>query len=188
MSLLVTGLALFLGVHLVPAFPPVRQALAGRLGEGRYKAAFSLASAPGLALIVIGFARSPATERLFAPVPAAAAIAPLAMTISFVLFAAANMRGHLRHALRHPMLLGLLLWSGVHLAANGDLKATLLFGAFLAYAIVDLVSAVARDATKTFVPEFKFDVFAVLGGTLVALAVMTLHRPLFGVGVVAFGM
>ena len=62
------------------------------------------------------------------------AIAPFAMTLAFILFAAANMRGHLRHALKHPMLLGLLIFSGVHLLANGDLRGTVLFGALLAYA------------------------------------------------------
>ena len=45
--------------------------------------------------------------RVFAPFPAARAIAPYAMSISFILFAAANMRGHLRRVVRHPMLLGL---------------------------------------------------------------------------------
>ena len=40
--------------------------------------------------------------------------------VEFILFAAANMRGHLRRLLQHPMLIGLLIWSSVHLLANGD--------------------------------------------------------------------
>jgi hypothetical protein len=90
------------------------------------------------------------------------------MTISFILFAAANMRGHLRAAVRHPMLLGLGIWATVHLLANGDCAAR----------------AVRRDSSrsrrsisfpqssaapsKTFVPEGKFDAMAVVGGTAVA--------------------
>ena len=110
------------------------------------------------------------------------------MTISFILFAAANMRGHMRRTLRHPMLLGLAIWATVHLLANGDRTGTVLFGAFLAYAAIDLVSAIGRGAVKTFVPEAKYDAMAVVGGIGVALVVMTFHRLLFGVPVTAFSI
>ena len=188
MSILIAGLVLFLGVHLLPAVPQARGAAVDLLGANRYKAVFSLASAVGLVLIVAGYAHSDARDRLFAPVPAAIALAPYAMTASFILFAAANMRGHLRRTLQHPMLLGLLIWSAVHLLANGDRTGTVLFGAFLAYAVVDLASAVSRRAVKAFEPELRFDLIAVGAGVVVALAVMAFHRVLFGVPVVAFGV
>jgi uncharacterized membrane protein len=86
------------------------------------------------------------------------------------------------------MLLGLLIFSGVHLLANGDLRGTVLFGALLAYAVVDLASAVARNAVKAFVPRRKFDIMAIVGGIVVAFGVMVLHRMFFGVPVVAFGV
>jgi uncharacterized membrane protein len=188
MSLLIAGLVVFLGVHLLPTVPHGRRALVARWGEPRYRIAFSLVSAVGLALIVIGYANSGARERWFEPWPAARAIAPYAMTVSFVLLAAANMRGYLRRALRHPMLLGVLIWAVVHLLANGDRAGTVLFGAFIAYALVDLASAVQRQAVKTFVPALKHDLIAVAAGVIAALAVMTLHRLLFGVPAVAFGV
>jgi len=188
MSLLVAGLILFLGIHFLPAWPAVRAGAAARLGEGRYKGLFSLISAAGLVLIVVGYAMAPATQRLFAPVPAAITVAPYAMALSFILFAAANMRGYIRKRLQHPMLLGLLIWAIVHLLANGDLRGTVLFGAFVAYAVIDLASAVSRHAVKSFVPAIKYDYMAVAGGIAVAIAVMTVHRPLFGVRVVAFGV
>ena len=188
MSLLVAGLVLFLGIHFLPAWPAVRAGAAARLGEGRYKGLFSLISAAGLVLIVVGYAMAPATERMFAPVPAAITVAPYAMALSFILFAAANMRGHIRMRLQHPMLLGLLIWASVHLLANGDLRGTVLFGAFVAYAVIDLVSAVSRHAVKSFVPAIKYDYMAVAGGIAVAIGVMYFHRPLFGVRVVAFGV
>ena len=64
----------------------------------------------------------------------------------------------------------------------------MLFGAFFAYAVLDLVSAISRHAVKSFVPEAKFDVIAIVAGIVVALAVMTFHRVLFGKAVVAFGV
>ena len=188
MPLLIAGLVLFLGIHLLPTIPTLRRGLINRLGESRYKGVFSLASVAGLVLIVAGYQSAPIDVRLFAPSPAARALAPVAMTLAFILFAAANVRGHLRHGLKHPMLLGLLIFSGVHLLANGDLRGTVLFGALLAYAVVDLVSSVARNAVKSFVPRRKFDIIAVAGGILIALGVMVLHRMFFGVPVVAFGV
>jgi uncharacterized membrane protein len=86
------------------------------------------------------------------------------------------------------MLLGLLIWSIVHLLANGDRTGTVLFGAFAGYAMVDLASASARGAVKSFEPTAKHDIIAVAGGTLVALVVMTFHRLLFGPAVVPFGV
>ena len=110
------------------------------------------------------------------------------MTLSFILFAAANMRGYIRKRLQHPMLLGLIIWATVHLLANGDLRGTVLFGGFVAYAVIDLVSAVGRRAVKSFVPAIKYDYMAVAGGIAVAIAVMYVHRLLFGVRVVPFGV
>jgi uncharacterized membrane protein len=188
MTLLVAGLALFLGVHLLPALPTLRRVLIKRLGEARYKGVFSLASVAGLVLIVVGYRSAPAEVRVFAPSAAAQSMAPYAMTIAFILFAAANMRGHLRHALKHPMLLGLLIFSGVHLLANGDLRGTVLFGSLLAYSVIDLASAVARNAVKSFVPRRKFDIMAVAGGAVIAFGVMVLHRMFFGVPAVPFGV
>ena len=188
MTMLATGLAIFLGVHLLPVLPRARLAAIAQLGEQRYKAIFSLASALGLALIVAGYAFSDDRSRVFAPVPAARAIAPYAMALSFILFAAANMRGHLRRILQHPMLIGIMIWSSVHLLANGDRTGTVLFGAFFAYAVVDLVSAVRRRAVKAFEPVIRHDVIAVGAGIGIALAVMTFHRVLFGVAVVSFGV
>jgi uncharacterized membrane protein len=188
MRLLIAGLALFLGIHALPIIPSLRAALSARWGEQRYKGVFSALSALGLALIVIGYAVADDRTRVFAPFPAARTIAPFAMVASFILLAAANMRGNLRRLVKHPMLVGLLLWASVHLLANGDRASTALFGAFLAYAVVDLVSAIRRGAFKPFVPVPRHDLIAVAGGAAVALAVMTLHRILFGVPVVGFGV
>lgn len=187
MGILILGLALFLGIHLLPVAGGLRTRLQMALGAQHYKGVFSLVSALGLALIVIGYARAPSEPRLFAPYSAALGIAPLAMLISFVLLAAANMKTHLRHALRHPMLIGVGIWAAVHLLANGEVRATILFGAFLAYVAVDLVSAIRRKAVRHFVPAWRQDALAVIAGLGVALLVMGFHRPLFGVLAVPWG-
>ena len=181
MTLLVLGLVLFLGIHLLPIASALRADIAARMGDNGYRGAFSLISAIGLVLIVIGYRMAPNDVRLFAPVPAARAIAPVLVPLAFVLFAAANMRTHIRAALKHPMLIGLLLWSGVHLCANGDLAGTVLFGSLFAYSIVDLLSAVKRHAVKPFTPVWKHDAIAIVSGLLLAWLVVRFHGPIFGV-------
>lgn len=181
MTLLIAGLALFLGIHLVPVVPSLRGALVSRLGAGPFKGLFTLASLAGLVLIVVGYRAADPGPRLFAPVAAAIAVAPYAMVVAFILLAAANMRTHIRKTLRHPMLLGVLIWSGVHMCANGDTRGTLLFGAFFAWALIDLASAVSRNAVKSFEPAARQDVIAIVAGTVLALLVMTFHSTLFGV-------
>lgn len=187
MQILLIGLVLFLGIHLVPALPSVRNRFAGMLGEKKYKGLFSAVSALGLVLIVIGYGRAPAEPRAFDPFPAAVRLAPLVMLISFVLLASANMRTHIRHAIKHPMLIGVGLWAAMHLLANGEVRATVLFGAFLAYAVLDLLSAVQRHAVKQFVPVARQDAMAIGSGLVLALIVMAFHRQIFGVAAVPWG-
>jgi uncharacterized membrane protein len=187
MTLLALGLVLFLGIHLVPVATSLRAGLVATWGEQRFKGLFSLVSLAGFALIIAGYYFGERGPQLFAPVPAARAIAPAAMVLTFILLAAANMRGHLRRVLKHPMLIAILIWSVVHLLANGDLRGTILFGAFFAYAVVDLISVIARGAVKQFEPVARHDVIAVVAGVVLAVVVMAVHRWLFGVPVASFG-
>ena len=180
MALMVLGLALFLGTHLVPVFAPLRARLAAT-GEQRYKGMFSIAAGVGLVLIVVGYWSWGANDRLFPPVQAARAAAPWLVTLAFVLLAASHMRGHIRRVVQHPMVIGVVLWSGVHLLANGDRRGTVLFGSFLAWAVIDLVASLRRGSVTAFEPRAKYDVMAIVGGIVVAGIVMAVHQPLFGV-------
>lgn len=187
MNLLIFGLALFLLTHLLPVVPAARAGLVTRWGEQRYKGLFSLLAGVGLVLIIAGYFTASRGAQLFAPVPAARAAAPYAMALAFILLAASHSRSHIRAAIKHPMLIGVLIWGAVHLLANGDLRGSLLFGAFVAYAIVDLISAVQRGAVASFAPTLRGDIVSIVGGTVLALLVMTFHRTIFGVPVVSFG-
>lgn len=188
MPLLVAGLVLFLGVHLVPAVAPLRGRLVAWLGPQAYRGAFALVAGLGLALIIAGYWRADRGAQLFAPWPAAVHAAPAVVTLAFILLAASHTPSHLRAAVRHPMLLGVIAWSLVHLLANGDARGTLLFGAFAAWALVDLVSLVARGSRQGFTPRWRADIVSVIAGLVLALLVMTFHRILFGPQVVPWGV
>ena len=179
MTLLVLGLVLFIGIHLVPSAPPLRAKLVQGLGEGPYKGVFALVSAAGLVLIVLGWPGTQVPVHAFSPLAAAGKAAPVVVTLAFILFAAANMRTHIRAKLRHPMLIGLLLWAVVHLLANGDLAGTVLFGSFAAYAIFAIASAESRGAVKPVMPTWKHDAIAVVAGLALAYVVMHFHAQVF---------
>src|SRR5262245_33830515 len=104
-TLLVVGLILFIGIRVVPAFPPARAGLAGGLGENGYKILFSVVSLAGLVLACIGYGQAPQTQ-VFEPSQTARAFLPAAMAIAFVLVALGNLPGRIRHLVQHPMLAG----------------------------------------------------------------------------------
>jgi uncharacterized membrane protein len=178
---LIVGLALFLGIHVLPSLTGLRERLRAQLGPGRYRGVFSLVSALGLVLIVYGKSVAP-----FVPVwpgwTAGFHLSLAVMPFVFVLLAAANMPGHIRATLRHPMLIGTMLWAAIHLAVNGDLASMLLFGGVLAWAGFDLISASVRG--KTLIgskpPAWRFDAIAVLAGAGSFYVVARFHSQLFG--------
>ncbi|MBY4677162.1 NnrU family protein [Marinobacterium arenosum] len=183
MTFLVFGLVLFFAVHLLP-LSQQREVLVARLGRGAYLGLFSALSLAGLLLMIHGYRQSDPVQ-LWIPVSFARPLAHVLMPFAFVLLVSAYLPGKLRRWLRHPMLLATLIWAGVHLLANGDLASTLIFAAFLVYALVDIVFSRPR---QTLVPQGEprvlFDLLALLVGLLGYFAVMFGHQALFGVTVI----
>ena len=181
MSLLVAGLVLFIAIHLIPSAPPLRVALVERLGAMPYRGVFSAVALLSLAAVVWGFSRSP-IEEVYAPPAWGHQVSMILVPIALVLFAAANMPTRIRSMVRHPMLLGLLLWAFAHLLSNGEVRSVVLFGGFALFALVQIVSAVARGKgpPKEPVPRIAMDIAAVIGGLIVAGLLAGFHGTLFG--------
>ncbi len=150
MTILIMGLIIFLGVHSVRIVAGAgRAALIARIGQHRWKALYSLASAVGLVLIVWGYGLARVhTELLWAPPRWTRDAAALLTAAAFILIAAAYVPGNrIKAAVGHPMVAGILIWSIAHLLANGSLTAVVLFGAFMVWAMLDFVSSRRRDRT-----------------------------------------
>lgn len=150
MMLLIVGLILFLGVHLLPTVPDVRAGLSARLGEGAYKGVFSALSLLGFVVIIMGYHKMQLhpgkNPVLYDPPTFMRHISLALMLVSMILLVAAYIPSRIRTAVKHPMLAAVKIWAFAHLLANGDAASLLLFGSFLAYAVYDRISVKKRGA------------------------------------------
>jgi uncharacterized membrane protein len=191
LAILILGLVLFIGTHTLVAMRGARAILVARLGEGPYKALFSLLSIVGVALIAWGFARYQHAEWINVWYPPAwfRHVTVALMWPAIVCVVAAYIPGHIKLTLKHPMLVGIKLWAFGHLISNGDLGSIILFGSILAWAVFDRISLKYRSdpgAPPIPVGGWTKDLIAVLVGTLVFLALGFLFHPVV-IGVPAFG-
>jgi len=148
MTALILGLLIFLGVHSTRIVAEDwRSRTRARLGEGPYKAAYTLLSLLGLALIVWGYGQARQQPvALWTPQPWARHLASLLTVMAFVLLAAAYVpRNGIKARLHHPMVLGIKVWAFAHLLANHTLADLLLFGGFLGWAALSFRAARQRD-------------------------------------------
>jgi uncharacterized membrane protein len=183
MALLITGLIIFFGVHLVPWAPALRGALVARLGERGYKGAFALIALAGFVLIIVGKGRAEFVPLYEPPAWGGQVALPLVL-LAFVVLPGAYMRANIKRYTRHPMLWGVTLWALAHLLANGDRVSVVLFGTFLVYSLADMVSANLRGARlSTARYPWTQDLKVAVVGVIAYALFVTLHPYLFGVAV-----
>lgn len=192
MSLLILGLMLFLGVHSIAIVSPAfRAATIHRLGERAWKGLYALVSLVGFVLIVRGFGLAhQAPVVLYSPPTWLRPVTLLLMLPVFPLLIAAYLPGRIKTAAKHPMLAAVKLWAFAHLLANGSAADVLLFGGFLAWAVVDRVSMKRRSVPQvvpTAPPGPWNDAIAVvLGLAIYALLIGWAHARLFGVSPIGY--
>jgi uncharacterized membrane protein len=190
MMLLIVGLILFLGIHLLPTAPEIRDGLRDRLGPNVYRALFSVLSIAGLAIIVLGFHKlqmNPGKNPvLWDPPVWTRHLALLLMLPAMIFLVASVIPSRIRTTLKHPMLVAIKTWALAHLLANGDLAALLLFGSFLAFAVYDRISVKHRGAAGPLgaaQPRSAINDIAVVGIGVALYAALLLggHEWLIGV-------
>ncbi len=191
MIVLIFGLIVFLGAHSVSVFAePWRNRMVNTIGDRAWKGLYSLVALVGLAAIIYGYGvarMSPIV--IYTPPFWLRHIALLLMAAFFPLFLSTYFPGRIKSVLRHPTLIATKTWALAHLLANGTLADVLLFGGFLAWAVVDRVSLKRR--TPRSVPEIPVgkwnDFIVIVGGLgLYLLFVFWAHRWLFGVSPTSF--
>jgi uncharacterized membrane protein len=189
MALLILGIILFLGAHSLKIAAPVRAGLIGTLGDKPYRGLYSVVSLVGFGLIAWGFHdyRAGSWQQIWVPPAGMRHLTITLMWFAFVALAASGPKpSRIRGWLRHPMLVGVKIWALAHLLANGDLGGMILFGSFLAWAVVDRISLKRRgDLGAARISHFtRTDAVIVVAGTVAYLAMMVLHPYLIGVAVI----
>jgi len=104
------------------------------------------------------------------------------MFFSLTFLVAAYLPTYLKKMTKHPMSIGIAIWALLHLAVNPDLNSVILFGAFLAYSILDiLVSEFKKEEKKLFEAKILYDVLSVVVGVLITSLAYNYHEYLSGV-------
>jgi uncharacterized membrane protein len=157
------------------------------MGPLGWKALYSVISIAGFVLIAYGYGMTRQSPiDLWSPPVWTRHLASLFTLPVFILVAAAYIPGtRIKAALGHPMILGVKAWALAHLLSNGRLGDVILFGAFLAWAILDYRAARKRDRQQGVTyraEEITRDVAVVaIGIAAWAAFAMVLHGPLIGV-------
>lgn len=189
LTILIVGLAIFHASHLFVTRRDARAGMIARLGVNGYRAAFSIVSLAGLALIVYGFAEYRATGwiNVWQPPDFTRHIVALLMLFASIFFVATYIPSHIKTKLKHPMLASIKTWALAHLITNGDLGSILLFGSFLAWGVMARIAAKKRGDTGpvTTPSGYRNDVMVVVFG-LVLYVLLGLYFHPYVIGVPAF--
>ncbi len=183
MEILIAGLWLWSGVHLIPVLAPsMRQGLITRLGENAYKGLFALSIVLSIVLIVMAW-RSIEPSYLYTLPPLSRLLALLLVLVAFILFGAAKRPTRIKRFIRNPQLSALILWSIAHLLVNGDSRSLVLFSWLGIWAVLEIVLINRRDGEwkKEPVPSWAKEIIGLVISVLIFVLVALLHPYIAGV-------
>lgn len=198
MTWLLLGLVLFLGAHSTRIFADGwRTKTMEAWGEKPFKGVIALVSLVGFYGLIVGYAQVRMEPiAIWQPPIATRHISVLLMLFASILLVAAYIpANHFKVRLGHPMVLSVKVWALAHLLANGNLADLLLFGAFLAWSVMNFKSARARDranaesqtlvldeSVQATLPKTSATLIAVVvGAGLWTLITFVLHAKVVGV-------
>ncbi len=191
MFLLILGLFLFLAVHSIVIFAPNFRAKYRNQSPLLWKTIYGLCSIIGFILIIIGYGQARLSPIvIYMPPMWLKYIATISLIPVFIFFLAPYFPGKISKITRHPQLMAVKLFMMAHLIANGTLADILLFGLFLAWAVLDLIALnrlpkenPANSPLK--LPAYKYNdaILVVLGLALYFAFIYVLHYKLIGIGV-----
>ena len=173
MTALVLSALSFIGIHIGVSGTTLRDRAVGTIGLNAYMVAFSIASVAALVWLIGSYkdaAYLPTWGMLEVWKPVMLVLMLPAFLLVVVGLTTPNPTSVAQEALaaqpprgivqvtRHPFLMGVALWSALHLVGNGDVASLLFFGAML---VVSVAGALSIDAKRRRVlGAAAWDVFA----------------------------
>lgn len=178
MGVLIAGVVLWSIVHLLKSAAPDWHAeRVASLGENRWKGIVTVLLVLSIVLIVIGW-RSTRVDYVYSPPLYGSPVITALMFLSFLLFAGASAPGNIKRFLRHPMLLGTIVWSIAHLLANGENRSIVLFGGIGLWALLSIILINRRDGAWEKPPAVGIAKDGMtLAGTIVIFAIVIFVHP-----------
>lgn len=211
----IAAYAAFFLSHAVPVRPRIKGRIAALVGRRGFTTVYSVLSLAALAWLIGAAGRAPYVP-LWDPAPWHNHLVLTLMLAVCLIIALSLGRpnpfsfggpdagfdprhpGILRY-MRHPLLIALAIWAGVHVVANGDLAHVILFGGFAGFALLgqalidrrrrrqmggiwDAARDALRHAPWLHTPRAWPDlVLRVIAGIALYWALIVLHPHLFGV-------
>ncbi|MGH6888467.1 MAG: NnrU family protein [Rhizomicrobium sp.] len=170
MAMLVAAALVFLGIHLLIAGTRIRDLLVSVIGERPYLGLFSLMSLAAIVWLVVAYnaaQRGGIDPFLYdlgrglrhagIPVVAFAFLLgvqgllmrnPARVQVGGAVTAEPTPVSGVLRITRHPFLWSVAIWSGFHLAANGDEASVIFFGTFFVLSLLGTMSIDAKRRRK----------------------------------------
>jgi uncharacterized membrane protein len=143
----------FFVTHTIPVRPKVKASLQDVLGARGFTTAYSALSLFMLGLLIAAAQNAPFVELWpqtgWQRYVVLVGMFPVCLVAAFAIgrpnpfsFGGANNNGYdparpgIVRLTRHPLLLALALWAGLHLLPNGDVAHVIMFGVFLGFALL----------------------------------------------------
>jgi len=186
MTLLVVGLMLWAGIHFVPVLMSgLRTRIIDRIGMVAWRFLFAGAVFSSLLLIILGW-RSTTPQFLWFPPLYLRHVTMALVPLAVIIFSARFLPTDLKKLFNRPHLIAVKLWAVAHLLSNGELRSVILFGGFLAWAVLQNIFA-KRKYGKTSI-QVNYGLLktglSTLAGILIAVALFFLHPYFAGVRLV----
>ena len=186
MNLMFAGLALWVAIHMVPsAGLGLKQSLVARIGLLPYRVGFALIVLTAMSLLVLGW-RSAQPVSIYLPLPALRPLAIALVVIALVILSATGRASRIGRVVRYPQLTGMLFWACAHLLANGDSRSLLLFGGFIAWALLEMFLISRREgpwikpSAPSWIRELVFIAMALAGvGVIMMIHPWITGMPIF---------
>ncbi len=140
MTLLITGLALWVAAHW---FKRILPGLRGRMGNAG-KGVMALLIVGSIVLMVIGYRAAPVDFVYDSPVWFRH-INNTLMLFAVILSGMGKSDGRSAGWLRHPMLWSVVVWAVAHLLVNGDVASLVLFGGMGVWALASMLLINLQD-------------------------------------------
>ena len=138
MIYLILGLILWIGAHVLKRMAPnLRRDLSTALGENASKGVMAILMLLGLVLMIVGY-RAAEFVPVYTPIPGIGHLNNLLMLLAIFAMGIGPAGGRLSARFRHPMLIGMIIFTIAHLLVNGDMASIVLFGSLGIWALIQI--------------------------------------------------